>query len=359
VTKRRPARADSGLRTGAAPALVAALLFGGTTPVAKRFLQDANPLLVAGLLYLGSGVGLGFLRVIQDREWRASGLARSDWPWLAATTIAGGVLAPALLMIGLSQSDAATVSLLLNLEAVFSAALAWFIFREATSPRIVLGFVAIFIGGGVLAWPSTVSAPGRALGLLSVVAACLCWGIDNNVTRKISGGDSRFIAGIKGLVAGSTNTILAVSFGASFPAAPELAGTLLLGFLGYGVSLVLFIVSLRHLGTARTGAYFSTAPFVGSALAVALYGQPATVGFYLAAALMAVGIWLHVTEHHEHEHLHEALIHTHAHEHDAHHLHEHSDESDETSPHTHEHRHTPLRHRHPHFPDRHHEHRHE
>jgi drug/metabolite transporter (DMT)-like permease len=358
VTERLPSRTNSGLHIGPAAALASALLFGATTPLAKRFLLDATPLLVAGLLYLGSGIGLALLRAIQDRGWRPSGISRSDWAWLAAATIAGGILAPALLMFGLSRSDAATVSLLLNLEAVFSAALAWFIFREATSRRIVLGFIAIFMGGCILAWPSHVIVPGRALSLLCVVAACLGWGIDNNVTRKISGGDSRFLAGIKGLVAGATNTILAISFGATFPAVPELAETLVLGFLGYGVSLVLFIVSLRHLGTARTGAYFSTAPFVGSAFAVILYGQPATVAFYLAAALMAAGIWLHITEHHEHEHLHESLTHTHAHEHDAHHQHDHVDEWDGTRPHTHEHHHAALHHTHPHFPDRHHEHRH-
>jgi drug/metabolite transporter (DMT)-like permease len=348
-----------GLHIGPAAALASAVLFGATTPIAKQLLHDTSPLLIAGLLYLGSGIGLALWRLLQDRGWRASGLARSDWPWLAAATIAGGVLAPALLMFGLSLSDAATASLLLNLEAVFSAALAWIIFREATSRRIVLGFLAIFAGGVLLAWPSHVMVPGRSLGLICVAAACLFWGIDNNVTRRISAGDSRIIAGIKGLVAGSTNTVLALVLGALLPTPARLAGTLVLGFLGYGVSLVLFIVSLRHLGTARTGAYFSTAPFIGSALSMLLYGQPITMAFYLAAALMAVGVWLHVTEHHEHEHSHEALSHTHAHRHDSHHQHEHGQAWDRIEPHTHEHHHPPLRHSHAHFPDIHHEHRHD
>jgi drug/metabolite transporter (DMT)-like permease len=236
--------------------------------------------------------------------------------------------------------------------------LAWLIFREATSRRVILGFLAIFAGGLLLAWPARLSAAGGSPGLLYVVAACLCWGLDNNFTRKISAADARVIAGVKGVVAGSTNTILALSLGAMLPVVPRLALTLVVGFLGYGVSLVLFIMGLRQLGTARTGAYFSTAPFIGTLLAVVLYGQPATAGFYVAAVLMALGVWLHVTEHHEHQHSHEPLSHTHAHEHDAHHQHEHDEQWDRSEPHTHQHHHAPLRHSHPHFPDIHHEHRH-
>ena len=342
---------------GLVAALASAALFGATTPIAKQLLGGASPLLIAGLLYLGSGIGVTLLRVVQDRGGSSAGLVRSDWPWLAAATVAGGILAPVLLMVGLARSDAATASLLLNLEAVFTAVIAWFVFREATSARVVLGFIAIFLGGLLLAWPAQAS-PGRSLGLLSVAAACLCWGLDNNLTRRISAADSRVIAGIKGLVAGTTNTVLAVALGAKFPTLPYLAGTLVLGFVGYGVSLVLFIVALRHLGTARTGAYFSTAPFIGTAIAVVLYGQPITGAFWLAAALMGVGVWLHVTEHHEHVHVHEPMTHSHSHEHDEHHQHEHSAEWDGTEPHTHEHDHALLRHHHFHFPDTHHQHRH-
>jgi drug/metabolite transporter (DMT)-like permease len=343
---------------GLVAALASAVLFGATTPIAKQLLTGASPLLVAGLLYLGSGIGVSLLRIAQDRDWRSTGLARSDWPWLAAATVAGGIVAPVLLMEGLTWADAATASLLLNLEAVFTAVLAWFVFREATGQRVVLGFIAIFLGGLLLAWPAQVVSPGRSLGLLAVAAACLFWGLDNNLTRKISAADSHVIAGIKGLVAGTTNTALAVGLGAKFPTLPHLAGMLLLGFVGYGVSLVLFVVALRHLGTARTGAYFSTAPFIGTAIAVVWYGQPITTVFWLAAALMGLGVWLHVTEHHEHVHVHEPLAHSHSHEHDEHHQHEHGEEWAGTEPHTHEHQHEPLRHHHPHFPDIHHQHRH-
>lgn len=348
-----------GLPPGLAAALASTALFGATTPVAKQLLEGAGPLLVAGLLYLGSGVGVSLLRIIEEGGWPPTGLARSDWKWLAAATLSGGVVAPALLMIGLTHADAATASLLLNLEAVFTAVLAWVVFREATSQRVVLGFFAIFAGGLMLAWPAQIGSPGRSLGLLSVAAACLCWGLDNNLTRKISAADSRVIAGIKGLVAGSTNTVLAFWLGATLPAPWYLGGALALGFLGYGVSLMLFIVAMRHLGTARTGAYFSTAPFIGTALAVLLYAQPITIAFWIAAAFMGLGVWLHVTEHHGHWHRHEPMTHSHAHEHDAHHQHEHGVEEDGTEPHTHEHLHEPLRHGHEHFPDIHHQHRHD
>src|SRR6266566_6802351 len=219
-----------------------------------------------------------------------------------------------------------------------------------TSPSLVTGApppIAQYLP------PDTVAS-----GKSSCPGACLCWGLDNNLTRRISAADSRVIAGIKGLVAGSTNTALALGLGATLPAPQYLAGTLVLGFLGYGVSLVLFIVALRHLGTARTGAYFATAPFIGTALAVLLYGQPVSVLFWSAALLMLVGVYLHVTEQHVHMHTHEPLRHTHAHVHDAHHQHEHPQGWDGAEPHTHEHQHEPLRHSHAHFPDIHHRHRH-
>jgi drug/metabolite transporter (DMT)-like permease len=346
-------------RAGPGAALLSAALFGVTTPLAKYFLRDAGPLLIAGLLYLGSGIGLTVMRLIQDRRWTPSGLGRGDYPWLAGATISGGMLAPALLMIGLARSDAATASLLLNTEAVFSALIAWLLFREATSRRVVLGFFAILAGCALLSWPSRLVLGGAPLGPLCIVGACVCWGLDNNLTRNISAADSRVIAAIKGLCAGATNTALALAMGTTLPAAPELSGALALGFLGYGVSLVLFIVSLRQLGTARTGAYFATSPFIGTVLAVVLYRDPITAAFYFASALMAVGVWLHVTEHHAHEHEHGPMTHMHEHAHDAHHQHEHGPEIDPAEPHTHVHSHGFLRHRHAHFPDIHHGHRHD
>jgi drug/metabolite transporter (DMT)-like permease len=219
----------------------------------------------------------------------------------------------------------------------------------------------IVAGGVVLAWPASGTAgAGRTsvVGALSVAAACACWALDNNLTRKVSASDPLFIAATKGLVAGITNIALALALGARLPPPALTAAAMGVGFVGYGISLVLFVLALRGLGSARTGAYFSTAPFVGAAIAIAAFGEPVSWQFWLAAALMAAGVCLHLTEVHEHEHAHEALTHTHAHRHDAHHQHEHAFAWDGHEPHTHEHAHYPFVHRHPHYPDIHHRHEH-
>jgi drug/metabolite transporter (DMT)-like permease len=247
---------------------------------------------------------------------------------------------------------------LLNFEAVCSGLLAWLLFREATSRRLVWGFLLILVAGILLAWPERAVSASRLSGVLFIFAACLSWGLDNNMTRKISGGDPRVIASIKGLAAGTTNSVLALLVHATWPAPTYAAVTLALGFLGYGVSLVLFIVALRHMGTARTSAYFASAPFMGSLLALVLFGQPLAILFWPAVILMAMGVLFHVTEQHEHEHHHDAMTHTHAHRHDEHHQHDHGPEWDGVEPHAHEHQHLPMRHSHPHFPDLHHWHRH-
>lgn len=346
------------MRSGIAAALLAALLFGVTTPLAKQLLMGSQPLLIAGLLYLGSGIGLSALILLSERGRFALRLPRKDHPWLAAAVAFGGVLGPALLMFGLSRADAATASLLLNLEAAFTALIAWVVFQEATGPRVVFGFVLIFLGSITLFWPATIARTQDVAALAVIVGACLCWAIDNNLTRRVSGGDARAIAAVKGLAAGATNVGLAFALRSTLPQAAHLWFALALGFLGYGVSLVLFIVALRSLGTARTGAYFATAPFIGGAVAILMYGDALGWPFWIAAALMAAGVWLHLTERHDHEHFHEPVLHTHAHTHDAHHQHEHDAGWDGSEPHVHLHRHAPMRHRHPHFPDLHHRHTH-
>jgi drug/metabolite transporter (DMT)-like permease len=202
--------------------------------------------------------------------------------------------------------------------------------------------------------PRAAGISGPAL----IAGACLAWALDNNLTRRISGGDAVAIAALKGLAAGATNVALALAIGARLPAPGAIAVAALVGLLGYGVSLVLFIMALRDLGTARTSAYFSTAPFFGAALALLIFNAPTGPAFWAAAALMALGVWLHITERHEHEHVHEPMIHAHEHVHDAHHLHEHPAEWDGHEPHRHVHEHARLRHRHPHYPDLHHRHRH-
>jgi len=194
--------------------------------------------------------------------------------------------------------------------------------------------------------------------VLAVALACLCWAADNNLTRLVSGSDAVFIAGAKGLVAGATNLALAFAVGAKLPAWPLAASAMAVGLAGYGISLVLFIVALRGLGSARTGAYFSTAPFIGAAIAIVVLHEPMTGGFWLAAALMAAGVWLHLTERHDHVHAHAPMVHAHAHTHDSHHQHVHDFPWDGAEPHSHEHRHEAITHRHPHYPDLHHRHPH-
>ncbi len=339
-------------------ALLAAALFGASTPVAKLLVGEQPPVLLAGLLYLGSGVGLGLARLLRERGWKSSGLARGDWPWLLGAIFFGGVLGPVALLVGLTQVSGSAASLLLNLEAVLTALIAWWVFRENADRRVVLGMVAIVAGGVVLSWPGGEGGASSGWGLLAIALACLCWAIDNNLTRKVAAADALFIASTKGLLAGSVNTTLALAFGAALPAVGTLGLSLLLGLLGYGLSLVCFVLALRGLGTARTGAYFSTAPFLGAAVALGLLGESATPAFWLAAAFMGLGVWLHLSERHEHVHTHEALEHTHRHVHDEHHQHAHDAAWDGSEPHMHWHRHEVLTHKHPHYPDIHHRHGH-
>ena len=350
-----------GLHPGVGAALGAALLFGAGTPLAKLLLAGTSPWLLAGLLYLGSGLGLSLLRLIRRSEQRAK-LAPGEWPWFAGAVLAGGVVGPVLLMWGLVGMPASGAALLLNAEGVFTAVIAWVVFKENVDRRIFIGMLAIVAGAVVLSWPGQARF-GDALPALAVLGACLAWGIDNNLTRRVSLADATWIASVKGLVAGGTNLVLALALGAAWPATPQVGGALAVGLLAYGCSLVLFVVALRHLGTARTGAYFSVAPFFGALVAVWGLGEPVTLPLLAAGALMAVGVWLHLSEHHEHDHAHAPLEHEHEHEHDDHHRHAHDDmpatAASDRLTHTHRHRHEPLRHRHAHFPDAHHQHGHD
>jgi drug/metabolite transporter (DMT)-like permease len=346
-----------GLREpGVIAALSAALLFGAATPLAKGLLGSAQPWLLAGLLYCGSGLGMTLLRAL--RRTSPVTLPRGDWPWLVGAVLCGGVLAPVLLMFGLHGMPASGASLLLNAEGVFTALLAWFAFRENFDRRIALGMLAILAGALVLSWPHEVDITS-IWPALAVLGACLAWGLDNNLTRKVALNDATWIAAAKGLSAGSVNLALALLLDTSLPSPGVIGASLLLGFLSYGLSLSLFVLALRNLGTARTGAYFSVAPFFGALLALSM-GEPLTPSLVIAGILMAVGIWLHLAERHEHEHTHLPLEHEHEHVHDEHHQHAHEQEQEQADgrSHRHRHRHELLTHRHPHFPDGHHDHRH-
>jgi len=343
---------------GALAALAAAALFGAAAPLAKLLLEQAGPWLLAALLYLGSGLGLALLRRLRPRA--AVRLAPGEWRWLAGAVLAGGVAGPVLLLLGLARMPAAQASLLLNGEAVLTALLAWFVFRENVDRRVAAGMLCIVAGGVLLAWPAPGAGGGIAPALL-VLAACLAWAIDNNLTRKVALADASWLAMVKGLVAGGTNLALALSLGAAWPAWNVVLAAGLLGLASYGVSLVLFVLALRQLGTARTGAYFSVAPFFGALLAVLLLREPVGWQLAAAAALMALGVWLHLTERHEHPHAHEAMEHEHEHVHgagDGHHDHAHVPPVAAGTRHSHRHAHEPLVHSHPHYPDAHHRHGH-
>jgi drug/metabolite transporter (DMT)-like permease len=349
------------MNQGVVYALLAAALFGASTPLSKMLLGQVAPVTLAGVLYFGSGIGLlacFIVRAIFHRKAKRTSvpLRAQDAPWLLAAIAVGGIAGPVLLMIGLSLIQASSASLLLNMEGVLTALLAWFVFRENFDRRIFLGMVLIVAAGILLSWDQ-VPALGIPWGALAIIGACLCWAIDNNLTRKVSGSDPLQIAGIKGLVAGSVNLAIALGLGFSLPEMGIMVRAGAVGFCGYGLSLMLFVLALRHLGTARTAAYFSAAPFVGAVLSLVILGESPQPLFWIAAALMGAGLWLHLTESHVHAHRHDPVDHVHMHSHDEHHRHAHAG-GEGGEPHAHRHHHAGLVHTHQHYPDIHHRHDH-
>jgi drug/metabolite transporter (DMT)-like permease len=343
-------------------ALASATLFGVSTPAAKALLGVVDPVILAGLFYCGAGIGIALLRtlagpILNAPAARQQPLGRQDYRWLAGAIALGGVAGPVLLMLGLARTPAATASLLLTVEGAATALLAWFVFHENFDRRIALGMACLVAGAALVSWSGTPTLESLA-GPLAIVAACIAWGIDNNLTRKISLADPLQIVQLKGLIAGPVNLLLGLWAGASLPGPLEIVVGGLVGFVCYGLSLALFVIALRHLGTARTGAYFSTAPFIGAATAVIASQQLMTVQLVAAGALMALGVWLHVTERHAHTHTHARMVHAHAHTHDEHHRHVHGPQDPPGEPHTHAHEHEALTHSHAHVPDMHHDHRH-
>jgi len=344
-------------------ALLSAALFGISTPAAKALLGTIDPIVLAGLLYCGAGLGIAVLRrigrsfLVAQAGAPEAPLQRTDMPWLAGAIVAGGVIGPVLLMVGLARTDAATSSLLLTLEGVATALMAWFVFHESFDRRIALGMACLVAGAAVLAWSGQPTLSGL-LGPLAIIGACAAWGLDNNLTRKVSLADPLQVVELKGLIAGPVNLALGLLAGGTLPGLSVVSLAGIVGFLGYGVSLALFVVALRHLGTARTGAYFSTAPFVGTLAAVLFLRESVTLELVIAGLLMGFGVWLHLTEDHAHEHVHEPLEHAHPHVHDEHHRHAHGPDDPPGEPHTHWHRHEPLVHKHRHVPDTHHRHGH-
>ena len=340
-------------------ALLAALLFGASTPFAKLLLDGTNPWVLAGILYFGSGVGLLILTAIKSISSGKAPqlLSKKDFLWLMGATVFGGILGPVLLMTGLNAAPAASTSLLLNLEGVLTSVIAWVVFKEHYDRRIVLGMIAIVIGGLILSWPAGENIAMTASSLF-IVGACLCWGIDNNLTRNVSANDAILITTIKSLVAGSTNLALAFILRKELPDFTHIISGAVLGFFGYGLSIVCFVLALRGIGTSRTGAYFSSAPFAGALLSLIIFKEIPTIQLVIASLFMGWGVYLHLTENHDHEHEHEEMYHIHEHSHDEHHQHDHSANDPAGEKHSHFHHHRPMKHKHPHFPDIHHRHEH-
>lgn len=341
-------------------ALAAALLFGMTTPLAKTLLEHVAPLMLSSLFYLGASMGLGLYLLVglcsAKTSKREASLKVADLPWLCGATLCGGILAPVLLMTGLAVAPATSASLFLNLEGVFTALIAWFVFGENFDRRIALGFGAI-VAGSVLLSVQFGQTIAINPGVIPIVAACLGWAIDNNLTGKIAGSSPAQITCIKGLVAGLVNLAIALTVHQQLPGSWELVLALVVGCLGYGVSLMLFVLALRHLGTARTGAYFAMAPFVSAGLSIVLLHELVTSTIMASGLLMALGLYLHLSESHSHEHSHELVEHEHRHVHDLHHHHDHDFEVGKGA-HSHWHKHELVVHDHVHYPDMHHKHAH-
>ena len=348
-------------------AVLAAVLFGSCAPAAKYLLADLGPVMLAGLLYLGSGVGLAlYLGVCrlrrQERNHMEAPLAREDLPWLAGVILFGGILAPVVLLISLDVTHAATAALLLNFEAVATTILAAAFFREYVGRNVWVALGLITASCAVLSYSP--SAPwGFSIGAIGILLACTFWSLDNNISRNIAGKDPIPIVAIKGLVAGGVIIAAALAMGDVLPDPRSVATIMIVGFFSYGgITSVLFMMALRGIGTARTGSILAVSPFFGVAISFAVFEEPLASTFWIALPIMVVGAYLLVTEKHSHLHEHPPLVHEHRHCHDdGHHLHEHTGTEpplNDQGEHSHRHVHEAMTHEHPHQPDLHHRHAH-
>jgi drug/metabolite transporter (DMT)-like permease len=343
-------------------ALLAAGLFGVSAPLSKLLLGAVHPIPLAALLYLGAGLGLTcyitWTHIFVNNASSEAGLDRGDLPWLIGAILAGGVTAPILLLYGLRATPAATASLLLNFEVVATAVIAAWLFREFIGQRTWIAVTTVTAGSILLTLDPT-NGWGISSGAVLVVAACVMWGLDNNLTRHIALKDPKRIVAIKGLVAGGFSLALALALGKPFPGAGHIVLGLLLGSVSYGISIVLFVRALRDLGAARTGVLFGTAPFIGAAVSLMVFRDLPTLSFILSLPLLGVGVGILSRERHEHRHVHALLTHTHLHTHaDDHHNHVHEEGVHPASQHAHLHTHKPMVHTHTHRPDVHHRHVH-
>lgn len=340
--------------------IISASLFGISAPLAKLLLKDISPIAMAGLLYLGAFAGLALYSLLfqtkKTKPQKSASLEKNDLPWLAGAIISGGIIAPICLMTGLTLVTGFSASLLLNLEGVATVLIAVLIFRENSGKRLWLALLTMTIAGVFLSWdPNT--GKFNVIGSLLIVVATVGWGIDNNLTRKISDKNPIQISMIKGLIAGTISLSLALILDQKVIMGISIFYALLLGAFSYGLSLVFFVNALRGLGASRVGAFYSFGPFIGGLLSIVIFRDMTIWVIVPTLILMAVGVWLLINENHQHAHLHQSDTHNHSHRHDdMHHTHEHSEVIEEN--HTHEHAHSEIAHVHEHFPDTHHRHTH-
>lgn len=344
-------------------ALFAALLFGGSAPLAKILLEEVSPVPLAAFLYLGSGTGLLMYQIISKLSKKhtsaEASLSSKDIPWLIGAIVFGGIIAPIILMSSLKETPASTAALLLNFEGVATTLIAVLFFKEGIGKRIWIAIICITLASIVLSWDFS-NQWGISFGALGILGACICWGIDNNFTRNISGKNPFVIVIIKGFVAGTFSLLLTFIIGSAIPTAGTIIKIMVLGCFSYGFSIVLFVLAMRSLGSARTSAFFGTSPFIGALLAFILLGDIPNMLFIVSVPIMLTGTIFILKEDHCHKHLHEHMIHDHRHCHeDNHHEHYHSlGEMSKDGYHSHIHEHEERLHEHSHTPDIHHRHVH-
>lgn len=335
-------------------ALLAAALFGLSTPLVQRFGLGLGPFSTAALLYGGAAL----VALLQRRSAQVEApLRRSDLPRLLAMVAAGAVLGPVALAWGLQRTSGASASLLLTLEAVFTAVLAWRWYGEVLDGRVKSAVALLLAGGALLVIDQGLTGQVQLLGLLAVAVATVAWGVDNTLSRGVADRDPGQVVLAKAALGASVTTALALAWGEPRPGWFAAAALLAVGATGYGLSLRFYLLAQRHFGAARTGSVFAFAPFIGALGAFALGERSASVLLLVGGALMVAGVLIHLAEDHGHAHEHEALDHEHAHTHDDGH-HDHPHDVMPEGAHSHPHHHHPLRHTHPHAPDLHHRHSH-
>lgn len=339
---------------GALLALLAAALFGLSTPLVQRFGQGLGPFITAALLYAGAAL----VATLQRRAAHAEApLRRDDVPRLLAMAGMGAVIGPVALAWGLQRTSGASASLMLTLEAVFTAVLAWRWYGEVLDGRVKTAVALLLAGGALLVIDQGLSSQVQLLGLLAVAVATVAWGVDNTLSRGVADRDPGQVVLVKAVLGAGATTALALAWGEALPPWPAALALLAVGATGYGLSLRFYLLAQRHFGAARTGSVFAFAPFIGVLGAFALGERSASGLLWAGGAWMVIGVLIHLAEDHAHAHDHEALAHEHAHTHsDGHHNHTH--EPMPSGSHSHPHHHSPLSHTHPHAPDLHHQHRH-